>query len=155
MPLLARLKRKGREHTAKIAQKQRADFKRQMLSTKQKSNLAYGLLDTRLKINNVGELYIRFTKKIVFHKKLKTQFIEKINNSTSLNDSEPIDSPVEVFAMSSNDSEEENDAGPKEPLIESWQLAGIDESGITVLIRFREPLQVSAGDNPDILFVQL
>ena len=40
-------------------------------------------------------------------------------------------------------------------MITDWQLIDVSKEGITIQLYFRDPIHISAGDLPDILFVQL
>ena len=48
-----------------------------------------------------------------------------------------------------NDDEEEGSG----PLMRSWELTGLDSSGLDLELDFPEPLTVSAADKPDVLLV--
>lgn len=45
---------------------------------------------------------------------------------------------------------EEDGSGP---LMRSWELTGLDNSGLDLELDFPEPLTVSAADKPDVLLV--
>ena len=48
-----------------------------------------------------------------------------------------------------NDDDEEGNG----PLMRSWELTGLDSSGLDLELDFPEPLTVSAADKPDVLLV--
>ena len=54
------------------------------------------------------------------------------------------------------DFDEETDLNSaKLDVLDGWEIVNIDEEGIELKFKFKSPLHVSNGENPDKMFVQI
>ena len=60
---------------------------------------------------------------------------------------------IEFYAVHAEDSDESQ--GNTKPIMDSWSLMALTSTEIEVSLSFSDPLNVSAGDSPDLLLVQL
>ena len=51
------------------------------------------------------------------------------------------------------DEDEITDAGL--PIMDGWELISLSAEGFALMMNFTDPLRVSAGDEPDLLLIQL
>ena len=66
--------------------------------------------------------------------------------------------PIEVIAIRSVNTDNETEEPSEElynltSLLESWELVKLDENGFEVKLKFREAIDVSQYDEPDLLFI--
>ena len=64
--------------------------------------------------------------------------------------SETAQNPIQVFAVKEvvDDAYEMNEA-----IIAGWDLVSLDSEGFELQLNFTSPLQVSAGEEPDLLLI--
>ena len=110
-------------------------------------------------MNNIGKVEILFSEDIKLNDKLKENFTLKINNgiksvqqSTWATETQI---PIEIFAIRGEVPFENDVDASEESLVRSWQLTDLREDRIIIQVDFKNPLLISAGDYPDILFIQL
>ena len=58
-----------------------------------------------------------------------------------------------MFAVKEGDSEEEESSVIGDPIMDSWELISLNSDGFELRLNFTNPLQVSAGEYPDLLLV--
>ena len=58
-----------------------------------------------------------------------------------------------MFAVKEGDSEEDEPTVIGDPIMDNWELISINSDGFELKLNFTNPLQVSAGEEPDLLLV--
>ena len=60
-----------------------------------------------------------------------------------------------VYVQACQDEESEQYEEERKPLLEDWELINFDQDGMVLKLKFRDPLDVSQRDRPDLLLLQL
>ena len=65
----------------------------------------------------------------------------------------PIDSLIQVFAVKEGDEEDDDPTIIGGPIMDNWELKSLDAEGFELQLNFTNPLQISAGEDPDLLLI--
>ena len=60
-----------------------------------------------------------------------------------------------VYVQACQDEESEQYYEERKPILEDWELIDFDQDGMVLKLKFRDPLDVSQRDRPDLLLLQL
>ena len=67
--------------------------------------------------------------------------------------SETAESPIQVFAVKEVVDDAYEMTEMNEAIIAGWDLVSLDSEGFELQLNFTSPLQVSAGEEPDLLLI--
>ena len=60
-----------------------------------------------------------------------------------------------MYAVKDYTPDEDEIANAKLPILAGWELISLSTEGFALTMNFTDPLRVSAGDEPDLLLIQL
>ena len=154
VPLVARLTT-GVPNVKKLVLRQRELVKKQAAeSTSSDSRPPETRID---KFSNSGSMKMRFTApvKVPDGTQDKIQEQTKENRRRLADGQPPVDSLIQVFAVKEGEEDEDDPTIIGGPIMDAWELLSIDSNGFELQLNFTNPLQVSAGEEPDLLLIQL
>ena len=104
-------------------------------------------------MSSIGLLHIKFTDKVLFTEAQRKKFVEIHNSQTSF---EEYSKSIEVYAVKfEEDDIDELLMTSESVMMPNWKLVQVTENGVDIQCEFSSPLQVSSGDRPDTIYVQL
>ena len=62
---------------------------------------------------------------------------------------------IQVYAVKDYIVDEDEIADAGLPIMDGWALVSLSEDGFDLTMNFTDPLRISAGDEPDLLLIQL
>ena len=60
-----------------------------------------------------------------------------------------------MFAVKDYTPDEDYIANSALPIMDGWELISLTADGFDLTMNFTDPLRISAGEEPDLLFIQL
>ena len=60
-----------------------------------------------------------------------------------------------MFAVKDYIPDEDDKVDAALPIMDGWELVGLSANGFDLKVNFTDPLRVSAGEEPDLLLIQL
>ena len=113
-----------------------------------------------MKVDNFRAVRLDFTEKMVFPKGAADSIKEQANESQrrlkaggGSGGSSGKSPPVQVAVVKARADPEEVDG--ESPILEDFEVMSLDGDGINISLRFNRPYNVSAGDEPDLLLLQI
>ena len=98
---------------------------------------------------------MRFTAPIVVPDGASEKINEqnKENRRRLANGEPPIDNLIQVFAVKEGEEDEDDPTLLSGPMMDNWELISLDSEGFELKLNFTNPLQISAGEEPDLLLI--
>ena len=139
--------------------KELALSQRKNLATQAAGSKVGSAPETRVgKFTNSGEISMGFTQplKIPFGAETLIKKQTEENRRRLEYGVAPEKSIVQVFAVNGYIEDEDDlaNAGLL-PIMDGWELISLSADGFDLSVNFTDPLRISAGDEPDLLLIQL
>ena len=77
----------------------------------------------------------------------------KVNRRRLADGQAPLDSLIQVFAVKEGEDDEDDPTIIGGPIMDNWELLSLDSDGFELQLNFTNPLQISAGEEPDLLLI--
>ena len=152
VPLVARLTT-GVPNVKKLVLRQRELVKEQAAQT---SSGGSRPPETRVdKFSNSGSMKMRFTAPVNIPSGTQEKIDEtnKVNRRRLADGQAPLDSLIQVFAVKEGEDDEDDPTIIGGPIMDNWELLSLDSDGFELQLNFTNPLQISAGEEPDLLLI--